>query len=101
MPPHGNDIPRAGILTTAKKYFDIRKKVQNLGRKITLHFWYKKCLSFINILKVKIAYLLIALFLQFFEHCAVILTLIVHANNESTTSVAKKVIFLKNRRGRR
>ena len=38
MPPHGNDIPRAGILTTAKKYFDIRKKVQNLGRKITLHF---------------------------------------------------------------
>ena len=37
MPPHSNDIPRAGILTTAKKKF-IRKKVQNLGRKITLHF---------------------------------------------------------------
>ena len=92
MPPHSNDIPRAGILTTAKKKF-IRKKVQNLGRKITLHFWYKKCLSFINILKLKIAYLLIALFLQFFEHCAVILTLIVHANNESTTSVAKKLSF--------
>ena len=92
MPPHSTDIPRAGILTTAKKQgFDIRKKVQNLGRKITLHFWYKKCLSFINILKVKIAYLLIALFLQFFEHCVVILTLIVHANNESTTSVAKKL----------
>ena len=38
MPPHSTDIPRAGILTTAKKFFDIRKKVQNLGRKITLHF---------------------------------------------------------------
>ena len=39
MPPHSTDIPRAGILTTAKKQgFDIRKKVQNLGRKITLHF---------------------------------------------------------------
>ena len=36
MPPHSTDIPRAGILTTAKKQGF--KKVQNLGRKVTLQF---------------------------------------------------------------
>ena len=34
MPPHGNDIPRAGILTTAKKQgFDIQKKYKILEEK--------------------------------------------------------------------